>query len=1441
MIKKILPLVLSAVCLGMVNSVCAELEARSLLIRLTPDAAAHNVLPSTLQQQQAIIAAAPKAVFPFSDKQSSDSRLNDAAPEADRLRRWRVVELQADADIELLLRSLSADPAVEVAAENGRTSLPPMYKSAAVEMESDSEDAGDNWALLQCGFPKAWETATGKGVRIAIVDTGIDFYHPDLIDNININESEDVNGNGRFEPWPVDEMDDEGQTGDLDGIDNDGNGYTDDVIGYDVVDQAIRNFGDDRNRDGVPFDENGHGTAVAGVLAAVRGNDEGVIGAAYDAKIISVRAFDVSGNADDDDMAAGLVYAALSGADVINLSFGDVYHSPILRDAARFAAALNCLLVASAGNDGSSLSHYPSDHDEVMSIGATTPEDNLAIFSVRGATVDMVAPGVAIPTTAVGGTYREVGGTSFAAPYVAAAAALVMERAPEMEAAAVGGVLMATAADLGETGWDDLFSNGRLDARRALERVGGTQAAILAPDVDSEYSLNEGQFVEVEIDAATPLFAWYDLAIGTGRRPQEWRPLTDSIFSEVRRSAAARTVVDGLTEGTHTLRLRVGQTNGEIIEQFRRIDVVSAELEANATLTWAWRGFERVLVVEGLSSRRTRMALSYAERGADPEFGARKLDDLAHLTRGHHIVLDDFDRAGSGEYDMTVVFAAPNGDSVAHTFEFSLDGKEAPERGFRQVDWEAPDSYLLDAVAPLGGPGTQFIAVNDISSGDFGAIKTYRWSNGMLALADSLDERWIPRGFGDSDGDGLLEVFAQSGGESVLFEAETAGGNPFARQIFSERTSGQFWASAMYDFDGDGREELLVRSDSEYQLYDFADGGYRLAASAPNSSAGSAGGPNLFGPPLAAIGNFDLDPQTEICFGDLDADFLVYEYKDGAFRLEHLIENEGSGGSQFVAAVDVDGDGNDELLTGFHTAVEPNFRREYDTPMWTYLLLDLDGGTPDTIWSDHFYGLRVSTGFRNGVAAGQLDDLPGEEFAIAGFPNLFIFGRDADGAIAPRWHYPSALTNAALIHDFDGNGRNEIGFNTNGGLRFFEAEDQVPRPATPQGVRAWALSGTTARVEWHPVDDAREYVVVKLSLVDGETRIDELPPTQDTYLEVDGLENETRYFFGVVSINDEEFQDNPASIGSRLVEVFIHPMIEPVAVRLTSPQILSIEFSGPLSAEVFAPDDFRWWNVESPDEQQVPASVIPGTETSISLFLSLPPGRGDHVVSVPSLPDRYNSPTTAREMAFAIGEPEAEELYLSRLEVVNRGELLLTYSKAVEGISAGNALNYDLKPQGSVLAVEPVAGESAAVRIRLDPATVLGALGRFYTVQVTNVLASDGAEMTRGAGNTLGFTFTEPNLDEVFAYPNPVRYGEDEEVVFAGLTEQAEVTVLSMEGRVLARLTEVDGNGGVSWNLRDLDGNLLESGVYLYSVSGTSSAGSGSESGLKKFVVLRGE
>ncbi len=297
---------------------------------------------------------------------------------------------------------------------------------------NDTYYSSDQWAPQHIGAPSAWsETHGSTDVVVAVVDSGLDMSHPEM--------------SGRY------------------------------VDGYDFV-----------NDDDDPTDDHGHGTHVSGIIGAGTDNSTGIAAIGWDTKLMPVKVLNSSNVGRHDEIAAGIVWAADSGADVINLSLGSTSTSQTLSDAVEYAHSEGALLVCAAGNLGDTDPFYPAAYDDCMAIGATTDSDAKWSASNYGSWLSMTAPGDAIYSTYIYSTgypYVSWSGTSQAAPHVSAVAALMLAVDCTLSNADLRSALEETAVDLGDTGFDEVFGYGRLDAESAVESVGGMPTATNTPSV----------------------------------------------------------------------------------------------------------------------------------------------------------------------------------------------------------------------------------------------------------------------------------------------------------------------------------------------------------------------------------------------------------------------------------------------------------------------------------------------------------------------------------------------------------------------------------------------------------------------------------------------------------------------------------------------------------------------------------------------------------------------------------------------------------------------------------------------------------------------------------------------------------------------------------------------------------------------------------------------
>ena len=355
--------------------------------------------------------------------------------------RWQIVEVPYGKQREVRSR-YAAEPAIE------RADLDRARKAAYVPNDPYWPY---HWHLTNIKADLAWDTVKGDpSVVVAVMDTGLETSHPDLAANVWVNPGE-IAGNG---------------------VDDDGNGYVDDVNGYDFA------YGDPS-----PDDVYGHGTACAGIVAAVQDNAIGVTGVAPRSKLAGIKAAINSGYFYDSANVPAFLYCADMGFKVISMSFFSDEVTPAERDAVDYCWSKGVVLVAAAGNSTSVIPYYPGAYEKVIAVAATDTANNPAWFTDYGSWVDVAAPGVSIATTSTFGGYTTgFAGTSAATPHVAGLAALLFAANSSATNADVRAALEDTATPTIWAPWQGEYTNdGKVDCDAAVDRVQGVTSGSMAP------------------------------------------------------------------------------------------------------------------------------------------------------------------------------------------------------------------------------------------------------------------------------------------------------------------------------------------------------------------------------------------------------------------------------------------------------------------------------------------------------------------------------------------------------------------------------------------------------------------------------------------------------------------------------------------------------------------------------------------------------------------------------------------------------------------------------------------------------------------------------------------------------------------------------------------------------------------------------------------------
>ncbi|RLA63898.1 MAG: hypothetical protein DRQ88_01280 [Epsilonproteobacteria bacterium] len=322
---------------------------------------------------------------------------------------------------------------------------PTIYKQWALKSSSEN-----GVSVLQAYQEE--DNHNKKNIIVAVVDTGVDYGHEDLKENIWLNEGE-IAGNG---------------------VDDDGNGYIDDIHGINTL---------NRDRDGEatgnPQDTHGHGTHVAGIIGAVQNNNKGIAGIAQRIKIMAIRTVPNQGDEKDIDVVESFIYAAKNGAKIINCSFGKSHNEggqAVAEAIEHIGQTYGTLVIAAAGNDSKNIDNirtYPAsfESEHLLVVGSSEKAGRLSYFSNYGKrNVDVVAPGSSIYSTYTNGRYTYLSGTSMAAPVASGVAAEMLSQASHLGPLDLKRTMMDSVTK--KSGWSSkVFTSGRLDLLKGLKKI----------------------------------------------------------------------------------------------------------------------------------------------------------------------------------------------------------------------------------------------------------------------------------------------------------------------------------------------------------------------------------------------------------------------------------------------------------------------------------------------------------------------------------------------------------------------------------------------------------------------------------------------------------------------------------------------------------------------------------------------------------------------------------------------------------------------------------------------------------------------------------------------------------------------------------------------------------------------------------------------------------
>ncbi len=1327
-----------------------ELRAQSYFVKLTPAGIAKKA--SLLNYTRPASGLKKQAVSIF-------KKIIDVPNQPALFRTWLEVQIRTEQD-KAYLQSLRQQNLVEKIEPIGYFKIQSITNDSLVDQQ---------WYLPRINMPEAWHITKGdSSVIVAIIDTGVDYLHPDLAANIWHNQAE-LNG----QP----------------GVDDDGNGYVDDVNGWDFTDAPrFPDGGDYLNPDPDPMDEfsGGHGTEVAGIVAAVQNNYIGISGIAPNVKIMALRAGTASGYLEEDDVIRALIYAQSNGAKIVNMSFGDKQVSGLFHDVLRYLESKGMILIAAAGNDGDQEVYYPAGFNETIAVGASGKNDWLAGFSNYGNVLDLIAPGVDMLSTAPGNAYNSVNGTSFATPVVSAVAALILSRHPDFNNEEVRTVLKGTATDLAAMGMDPNTGAGRVDAFRAVqvEKSGDLQIIQPAPQ-----TYIKGNHFPVVVTAYHPDLQSVRLEYGLGQNPTRWMTLANSNYHFYLADTIAFLPLKNLPDTTLALRLSMHLLNGQKIEVLRTVHI---DRTPPVILD-----FKRIPAYEG-----TEPLLLYSIKTDDPTdlkalitlAGDRRVINQisqSNFTTTHFIKISKT-MAQSGN-QLSLRFA-----NSAGLMTFRVASLHFPQV-VNQSHWQAmgkvlPKGYLLPRITDLdNNQKKEIILSRSDQNNTFGPVHVYEFSNGHFVDRWHTQKPYIPRDAGDVNGNGKNELLLGFGSYSCLMEADNENGYP--EHIIWQDSS--FWAAALTDLDQDGKGEIIGYRDSVYQVLEW-DGQqeFRKVATLPNPTTGE----NRLGVPCVTTGDFNNDGQPDIAFGDYDGDVIVYTCT-GNNQFQLLMAGHGSQSD----ATDLLQMTSNAIFTLTHTAEDENLESQWEQRYWSLdVLIGRGQRLPlNTSLISGFYPFYPKKNFGSGLKYFQQN---GTEYLFAGvYPYLYLLQKTPEGW-QTVWVNDSFNSNAIVTYDFNNDGNPECYFNNGTAIVGFGREN-VSRPASPVNLRAQGLDSVRIRLQWdgssadgffiYRGESAEEMHFLTRTF---NTEFIDNPPEmgQCYYYQVTAFDSSATYTESMPSNRDSA----KTGVPPRLIKAWQENADQIILVFDRPMGISSLQYP-------------RAFLNHSQLESRSLTVVSPENRLMASFEKPIPPDSNE-VVTVTNVFSKDGIPVDLRfDSLHLICNKNFVVPHVIQIRIEDRHTIDLTFNVSMNEKSLLDLSHYKLTPSGQVISVSILNDERSQIELKLSPQSMAGGFGQDAYLILNHLKSNEQIEMD--SPQEISLIRPVNDLQHLVIYPQPVR-PENEQLIFAKLPQNTQIQIFTLNGRNIRSFNRVNDTGGIIWDLRDQSGKRVGSGIYFYRV-----------------------
>ncbi len=1185
--------------------------------------------------------------------------------------------------------------------------------------------------LENCNIPDAWNYTTGNSeIIVSVIDSGIHFDHPDLQNNIFINENEIPD----------------------DGIDNDGNGYIDDWRGWDFVDAPELysiGIGDYVERDNDASDELNHGTHVSGIIAADANNNEGICGICWQVKLLAVRSgfktIDGLGYLQDDDAAAGIIYSADIGADIINLSWGDVNYSQIIADACDYAYNQGSIIVASAGNEGSTAEHritYPAKLSTTLCVGAVTDNLSLASFSSYGTEIDLVAPGYMIYSTFSNSSdnlYNVQSGTSMSAPYVASAAALLLSIDPNLNQDQVRSRLLSSCIDLGEEGKDDIFGYGLLDVQELLITNNTPQIDITYPQ--DNQAICDDVFITGTVCA--PDFwrynvKWTDAVVPTLSDWQDVDPAHTFYYDEVQNDTIAYfPIYQYFSSGSYKIKITIETDDAESYDLIRTIHIDQSPPEFNEDYAVIMKRYAAEIPEYYFQAVFDEKV--FLEINIPPSSNYQLISPIADSILVCQVPVY---YAGNQPINLRAINLAGLETFVDEAYDFQPDYTPIDIHSYEQHILGSELSAIQKTYDFNNNGKNEFIAL-DTSQEEF-FLNAYEVHNNEIVTTHHFSESIWPHDLGNTNAEGM-ELLGILVDQPVVYE--TVNSDYPNTPIFPAEDA---YGGNFIDYDNDGFDELaLIRnvtidqvSKRALQLFQRNGDEFQLEYTILNETPTSV--KNTFVNKVRS-GDFDDDGNPDILAADTDGDVIIFEKNASVFEMvwtDHLPIGE----AYQLAVGDFTGDGLIEFCVGGYSydPIDPN-------KSFTYFNFYKNNG------EDNSYDMLDYISFsqheqKNSIATTDLDGDEDDEIVISVPPNIYIVDYQNDefvpiwkGDVAKTYQNILAVNPQSEVEDayIIGN----MGKNNEISSCLIKQSELFTGPPSPVYLEFMPIDSTTVHMRWRA--DIYDYFNIYKQQNDSTFLAATIP---DHFYQDHELVSGDTVSYQITAV--KESYDPAESLPTAWKTAIPLPKPNLISVKMISQYDLRLKFDREISSTA---SEIPHYFVNNDMGNPISANLL-GMDKIVLLKFANPFGEFDqYTIYISGLSGITGVPlSTYYEFDY---QEDTVAPKMTDVDIPVSDIVRVYFSEPLTEISAEDTTNYKLifpniDAQNEIINISYFNEDSSYVNIQLQEN--MKYTNQPYFLKAENIYDLAGNKISN-IGNKIHFSLTDiKNLQHLIVYPNPL-------------------------------------------------------------------------------------